>query len=376
VTTLTLTPLLPVPNKPVSILFTPSEASADFLRVWCTVAPTGSALDKRINSITDPRNRVNVFEGAPSTPWTANFDKGGCYTFLIQEYRKGSGYGGGYEGDPNNSENEEKLGSEQSVDVFVGQRVTMPVGPAANQATLVMWVWDSHIRATSKAFHGEDSPAIIAESPNPIVKTAVETSAVKTAVATLVDADLIAGTTIGDLTTRTQNLWSAFNAHCASVAGAHVNADTYNPLKTSFKVTSTQKAFIEFVNAAIVAFRRHMTNDTGQPSADDPPVIGPDSGEFHVSQKSDRANLPLFDSVSTFGEAYSAFADLRRCYVAHEADLDVHDNAFSVVLTDPPLLTTVHTAYLNVIAAATPTTPPAQSDGVQALISRAGCKEA
>lgn len=376
-TTLSHVPELPAPKRQVTSTFSLTESGSNFARVWCTVAPTGSELDGKLNSSTDPLNRFPVFEGASGATWSHTFDKGGKYTFVAQEYLKGSGYGGGYEGDPNNSTNEEKVGSEATLTLYIGQRVTQPIGPPGNQATLVLWVWNDRIQATTKAFYGEDSPSIAAQSPTPIVRTAIESTTVKAALANLVGADLTDSLTIGDMTSWTHSLWSAFNQHLQG-SGLHDTDDTYNFIRDSFDPTPDQKSYQDFVKEALRLLKQHVTNDTGQA---DPisGLSGPDTGEFHMAgglHLSDRAKIPLYENVSSFGEAYGALVDLYRCYDAHQRNDSVHDASNSFGLIAYTLVMLVHKAFLAVIASAVPTTPPAQSTGVQLLISSAGFKEA
>lgn len=295
---------------------------------------------------------------------------------MAQEYLKGSGYGGGYEGDPNNATNEEKVGVEVTLTLYIGQRVTQPIGPQGNQATLVLWVWNDRIRATTKAQYGEDSPSIAAQSPTPIVKTAMESTTVQTALDALVDADLADVNTVGTIADWTDNLYTAFNSHLVSV-GVHANDDTFNALAGSYSATPTQKAYQDFVNKALKLLRQHVTNDIG--TADlVTNAFGPDSGEFHVMaalKVSDRTNIPLYESVGTFAEAYGAFVDLVRCFDAHQRNEDVHVSVGIYPILTPSLVMTVHKRFLEVLATATPSVPPAQSAGVQTLISLAGFKE-
>lgn len=379
---LTYSPTYPVPKFQTTVTFSLTQSGTDFIRVWCTIAPTGSELDNRINSSHDPRNRVVVFEGSPSTPWNFSFDKGGKYTFVAQEYLKGSGYGGGYQGDPNTADKEAMVGAETTLTLHVGQRVTQPIGPPGSQATLVLWVWDNHIRATTKAFHGEDTPAITATAPDPVLKTAIESSTLVAPLATLINSNLSDGLVTGDLSTWTTLLFSGINAHFADL-GMHAAADDYNAIAASYGSLVDQKSFIEFVNQALKALRQHVTNDLGV-SVDPllgPKASGPDSGNFHHflgAYISDRQAVPLYTGVSTFAEAYGALADVWRCFDLHQNHTAPHDPGGTMTIQPIgtlPEIQRVHKAFLTVLAAASPATPPAQSTGVQNLISLAGFKE-
>lgn len=380
-TTIATSPALQVPGRQLVTTFTLTEETddftpkpANFVRVWCTVAPTGSSLEKKLNGATDQFNRVQVHEGAGNSTWSYTFDKGGKYTFVAQEYLKGSGYGGGYEGDPSSTSLEEKLGAETTLTIYIGQRTTQPIGPPANRATLVLWVWNDTIEATTKAFHGEDSPAIVAASPTPIVKTAIESTSVVAALAALVGESISDTGTVGVVDSWAHALWQGFSYHF-DAAGVHDTDDTDNPLRDSFTRSPDQKSFIDFVNQALKSLRQHVTNDSG--TADVSGFSGADSAGYHFDtvKLSDRANISLYDSVSSFAEAYGALADLYRCFDSHQTNLDVHALIDRFLISDLPLLMVLHQQFLTVLASASPDAPPAQSVGVQLLISSAGFKE-
>src|SRR5688500_19809668 len=98
--TLATTPTYPVPTRPALVVFSSSVGASNYIRAWCTVAPEGSELANRIAANRLNRALVYQDEGGSKHPWRYTFDKGGAYTFLVQEYTKGNHWGGGYEGDP------------------------------------------------------------------------------------------------------------------------------------------------------------------------------------------------------------------------------------------------------------------------------------
>ncbi len=368
-TALTHSPTLPAPKRQVAITLGATDSDADYVRVWCTIAPTGSELDGKLNNSKDPRSRVIVFEGQFGNQWNATFDKGGKYTFVAQEYLKGAGYGGGYEGDPNGAALEEKLGSETTLIIYVGQRGTQQIGPPGNQATLVVWVWDETIYRTTKAEHGEDSPAITAQSPSPSIKTAMESSTV-TAALTALGAGVTAAAATGNLATIVYDYWNQYDGHVQ--AFTHPDDDLFNYLNASFSNAYGQKDLQEFVNKALQLIKYHVTNDASLDTAGG--VFGPGSASYHNS--SDRASLPLYDNVGSFSDAYAALADLHRCYESHRVAEPAHDSPDTGhALAALPLILQVHSAFLTVLASTNPPVPPAQSIGMQTLISLAGFKE-
>ncbi len=364
-------PALPAPKRQVSVTFSLTESGSDFIRVWCTVAPTGSELDSKINSANDPRNRYQIFEGSVSQSWNFTFDKGGKYTFVAQEYLKGAGYGGGYEGDPNGAANEELIGAESTLTIHIGQRVTQPVGPAGDQSTLVLWVWDDTIRETTKAFHGEDSPCLAQLSTTPRALTALQSASVETALANLIDVNVT--TAIGNVSTIVSQLVDQINEHFAD-SSAHLTDDTANTIRLSFSFATSATELPKFVNQAIQSLSAHYVNDFGAAGTG---VYGPDTAAFHQPAStivSDRVNALVYQSVSSFGEAYGALADIYRSAVAHALNDTVHTLTSALGLSALPKILLVHSAYCAILASTNPAVPPAQSTGVQTLISSAGFK--
>lgn len=373
--TVTLIPEYPIPNKPVQVLFSADNASCNFIRVWVTVAPVGSSLDKSIKNTQDQRNRFEVFNGTPGSdfPLNTSFDKGGKYTFVIQEYKKGSGYGGAYQGDPDGGDLEQQLGSEQTVYIFIGQRLTQVIGPAQARSVITLWVWDDTIRTTFKSIHGEDTPSITATPLTDRIKSSIDSSEVKTALANLVGVNC--NTAIGALSTYVNDYFDNWNAHAVNTS-VHNDPDSFNRLDSSLRSASTSSTLKDFVNKSISLQKMHYLNDNALDfaSAMSGTQVGPGLADFHDA--SDRMHLSLYSSVGSFDEAFGALVDLIRCYEAHRITMGVHSNidGTNVMSALSPLML-VHKAYLSNIATDNPTPPEAQSAGAQILISAAGFKE-
>lgn len=372
--TISVTPTYPIPNRPIQLVFDTEHSDANFIRVWVTVAPTDSELDKNIKSDKDPRNRFEVYSGTGGVdfPFNTTLDKGGKYTFVIQEYQKGSGYGGSYQGDPNGSDLETKLGPEYTRYVYVGQRLTQPVGPTNLRATLNLYVWDQTILPTYKSVHGEDTPSITADPAVDLVKTAIESDSVKAALLALNNQS--AAAVIGDLEYIVNDYFIVWNAHISD-GEFHHNTDDLNWLNTSLKRSFTSSTLVDFVNACIFLNRLHFLDDNSQSKElEVTDNIGPGFGGFHV--ESDRPNLSIYQSVGGFDEAYGALVDLARSYESHRLAPGVHMEIDTANFLDNlPLLMQVHRAYLDIVSSPNPPAPPAQSTGAQALISGAGFKE-
>ena len=373
-TTISISPQYPIPGRVCNIIFTKSISNTNFFRVWVTVAPTDSELYNSIKNDKDPRNRFEVYSGSGGTdfPLSITLDKGGKYTFVAQEYVKGSGYGGAYEGDPNGSELEVKNGSEVNLYVFVGQRMTQVIGPPNYRATLNLYVWDDTIRATYRSIHGEDTPSITANPATDKVKSAIESTTVKSYLSAL--AGLTVSTAIGNLSAMVPEYHTNWKNHLLS-STFHNQSDSLNELDVSLLKSYTSNTLTDFVNKAITNQRYHFLDDTSLDGTITPPnPIGPGLGEFHTVQ--DRQNLSLYQSVGGFDEAYGAFVDLLRTCELHRVDTSEHLYADDVHVTSElsPLMK-VHREYLSIVASPNPPAPPAQSSGAQLLISGAGFKE-
>lgn len=379
-TTHLTSPTYPVPDREATVIFNLTESTANYVRVWVTVAPEGSDLAEKLKQAA--QNRVQIYEGDAGInhPFRFLAGKGGKYTLIAQEYKRGSASGGGYQFSPDTAVSETKLGTEATLSLFIGQRLSHKIGVGADTATLVLWTWDDHIRKTTLAVQGEDTPTIVATSPTPKAKAAIESTAVRTALADLVpDPEIAVATAVGDLGAVVIDLHSRLNGH-NSLGSSHFAADNDNLLKTSFASAQSPAELPSFVNNALQLMRRHRTNDHGgKPTADPPEPPGVESATYHKisgSFKADFVNMPLYQGVGSLEEAYGALADIWRAHQAHRVNLLVHTAVDSTnAMTALPKLLEVHRQFLTVLAATSPPAPPAQSDGAMTLIARAGFSE-
>lgn len=157
--TVATAPLLVVPTRRVRFTAT-LTAGGNWWRLWCTNAPFGSALRRRLDE-TDA-GRIELFAGDVQTVYETQLEHGGVYTLVAQEYTKGATtFGGGYQNDPDSAPTETKIGGENTLTQYVGQRLTTRVGtPALGTALLTLWVWNATIQATTLGQHGEETPAL------------------------------------------------------------------------------------------------------------------------------------------------------------------------------------------------------------------------
>ncbi len=376
--TLSTVPVYPPPNRETRLTFTLTESATNFVRVWVTDAPEGSELRAKLDSSTDPLNRYQFHAGpgGASAPVRETFEVGGKYTFVAQEYTKGaSDFGGGYQGDPDGDPTETKVGAETTLSFYVGQRMKSTIQAEADSVDLVLWVWNETIRATSADPHGEVSPALIKENPNPRELAAIESTAVQTALAALVD--VTAATAIGTIATILGSGAGGFikewNDHVADAA-VHEDADADNDLPVGLANAASAANLADTITAILPFVTWHYTNDANQGGS----ATGRDSGNYHnvSGKKNDNTNMPIVKSVNSPSDAYWACADLWRSYEAHRVSTAVHDSAdVTNVLTTLPLLLQVAYQVFTVWASIAPTVPDTQSTGAMHLIAKAGFTE-
>lgn len=367
-------PTYPVPGRKMRVVFALTESGTDYLRVWVTDAPQGSELKKELDD--SGKARSQVFEGDGNSAWEFAPDRGGCYRLTVQEYTRGaSTHGGAYEDDPNAAPSETKVGSESSLTLYVGQKLVSQLGVGGDVADLVLYVFDSTIRATTLEIQGEVSPRI--ENPSSDrARSAMVDSSVQTNLAAL-DGDVVA-TAIGTVSTIASDIVTNFNSHLDQ-ASVHQNDDEDNGVNPGFGSAVTPETMPRVLTETLTKMRRHMLNDAGSGPGTvndgaDPPVLTP----YHDvgGAKFDWTNLPLFVSVGDTASSYRALADIWRAYEAHRVSTTVHDAADSTNdLAALPALLTVHRYFFAALAALTPTVPDTQSTGAQLLITQTGAKE-
>jgi len=373
--TISSDPTYPVPNRQATLTMTLVESGSNWVRIWCTVAPDASQVAQTL--IKSNTHRVVVYEGAggANEPWRWTPDAGGKYTFAVQEYTRGGGFSGGYAGDTAAAPTETKCGLETTLYFYVGQRLTAPIGVGHDTASIVLWIWNATIRATSLQVHGEATPALTSQTPSAAAAIAMASTTVVNALAALVDVAV--STAVGTISTIVSDMVSKINAHIIVTAGSvHNAADSDNDIPIEFACAPGPGTLQEFVNATLPLLRRHRLNDCGGTSTTAP---GPGTAEYHKLggvRKADQTNQPLYGGVGSLADAYAALADIWRVHEAHRVSTAVHGAADSTnALTALPVLLALHKVYLDVLASYTPTAPPAAQSGAVTLIAKAGFVE-
>lgn len=378
--TLTTAPERAASGRKVSVALGIDETGANFARVWVTAAPAGSELRKKIDD--SRQSRVEVFSGDANSIWENTFDRGGRYTFQVQEYTRGrASYGGGYQYAPDTNPLETPVGTEYTVTVDIGQRMTCPVGAGGDTATLLFWVWGTTIRESTVALHGEASPTIIADSPTPKMAAAMESTAVRAAVTALKNTAV--STALGDISSIVADMVTKLNLHHGIAAGTHAlggGDDTKIPVQ--YASTMAPKDLPTFVNVALQMLKRHRTNDAGDGT-------GPGGALYHEpggDPKADFVSMPIIDAVAGLSDAYAALAEIYRSHQTHLPPSAADPGEYHELPTGPytesdfelnalPKLLQVHYEVFSVLAAIDPAVPPTQTEGATLLISQAGFSE-
>ncbi len=359
------------PGRETQVIFTLTESATNFIRVWVTAAPPGSKLRKELDESTHNRFLVHQGDGGSDTPWRNIFDIGGKYTFVAQEYTRGTAYGGGYQGSLAGAPSETKVGTESTLSLFIGQRMTSEISTGEDRATVVVWAWDETIRETSLAVHGEESPAIQNDTPTPRALAAMESAAVTTALLALRNQSV--ATAVGSASSILLDIVSKWNAHVAD-ATSHEDADSDNEIPLGLGSGVSPVNLKDSLSEILPLIRQHYLNDAVKGGV----TNGRDSGNYHNvgTKKNDNVNMPLVQAFGGLSDSYWALADLWRSYEAHRVSTSVHDVADSTnSLSALPLLLQVGLQFFTVLASTSPTVPPTQSSGAITLMSGAGFSE-
>ncbi len=362
--TLASTPTYPVPNRVVR--FTPTlSGGGNWFRIWVTNAPTGTQWRNDLDTTSAPRLEVYANDTVGQWEWTPT--KGGVYVFKAQEYTRGSGGSGGYQGAPSSAPSETKIGSETTISVYVGQRLTQTLGIAPDTATLALWVWNDTIRATSLVEHGEKTPSVTAPT-SPKAITATLNSSLITAVAAL--ANVSCTTALGTLSTVINDIIDNFNLHTQLEAGVHDDPDSESPVQPSFRSPDSPEGTVRTMQEVLRRLELHMRTDAG---------TGTGTGDWHdvgAGIVADWANLPVIKAPGNASQAMTAVGAAWAAYEAHRVSTAVHGIADATNTLDAlPAILNIHRLFATAIQANSPTAPETVNGGVTLLVHSAGFSE-
>ena len=359
--TITQSPAYPTRKTTISFAL---SGGGNYLRLFLTDAPPGSDYRKRLDD--SGASRIELFKGSSGQTFDFVDTKGGKYILAAQEYTQSvSTHGGGYSGDPLGYMTETKIGSETTVNVVFGTAVTQPIGVGSDTGTLRFWVWESTIRATSVALHGEKTPAIV-DVASPKAQVAAGSSSVTSGLTAL--AGVTVSTALGTLSTVFEDIRDSFNDHLTQ-AGVHTVNDTDNEIGPAFSSpsgTGLPRACAELVRRMYL----HMTNDASDGN-------GPGSGAYHKSPVvSDWVNLMIAPPPGDLAGVFACLGDAWRAYEAHRVATAVHTIADTTnTLAALPAILDIHSDFCAALASASPTAPATSKEGFVLIAHGAGMKE-
>lgn len=369
--TVVTVPTYALPKRPMQLLVTVTDSSANYARVWVTDAPGKSKLRKQLDE--NESGRVQIYEGDAKQAFAYDgFDVGGKYTLKVQEFSKGAVLqnGGGYEGAPNTYQGETAIGAEATISIYMGQRMVLPVGAGPDMCDLVLYVWNDTIRATTVAVHGEKSPALSAFKTER-ARFAGTNSTVIADLTYLVNQT--ATTILDDLSAAITDVITKFNLH-RSQATVHAANDTDNVIDPSFKNPKGPKGFIASVNEVLQKLDRHMRNAKDG-------ALATGSQGYHAPgavRQADLKYIPTVGAASDVGTAAVALWAIRASYGEHIGSLDVHTNADATNTLAGGAAGTLSYLFRDfflVLNASTPIVPSAEQTGAVQLTQLAGFKE-
>lgn len=331
--TITSDPQYPVPGDTVTLSCSGLTGSSAATRYELTSVPNRSALSTGI--LTDPA-------GAPVQYFVP--DAAGEYGLVAYDFRRSSGRGGAFSGDPV-SEARDVLLSTQTGTVSVADEMLLPIAGAGHSLTL---------RCLTAG-------GVIAEASlvNPTTEKARQCAldiAVLAAVAALEGEDADAAGE--DFVDGVVDFVAKFNAHLETTGSVHIKADTVNPIEPSL---------VDTIVGATYALSELEDHFIGHLTTDD------DGDPWHGTF--DHTNYSITAKSPGLAGGTVKLADMRRVYTNHLATIadDVHDSADVVnTLTAPSLLSSAIIAVLNFFASREPATPDGESDATLQVASLYG----
>ena len=364
--TITTDPAYPTPGADVRVTFAAS-GGGDYVRLFLTDAPIGSTLRADLDA-TDA-GQIAIYEGDVSGAATILGDVSGGYVFSAQEITKlgTSSYGGGFHSDAA-SYRTETVVSTDSATFYVGQRLTGKISLGnSHTATLVFWLWDSTIRQTTVADHGEASPRFDVPTNSPAsLRAAVGDSAVDAALVAL--RDITATAALGDADAAAANFFTRYEAHRVSPS-FHQAADSTHGITGAYSELGDITGLSDWLVYVGEKFSRHILN------ADSTGDVG--GGDFHdpggAGLKQDWGNALSLPGGGVF-QAQAGLAELHAAYESHRTWAG-HDNPDTTALTALPPLAAALSALISVHKSSAPTAPANDNPGTTLLVSSAGMSE-
>jgi len=369
--TITRSPQYATTTKPPKLSFTAPPSGGKRVRLFVQDAPTASKFKQEL--IKTGASRTQVFVGDIKEPFLFEADVPGAYTLVAQEIQVPK-FGGGYKGDTRghlavgSSTGVEKVLGESTTTIYIGVRVTIPLGVSPNTATLVLWVWGNDVIPTTAELHGEASPDIV-DASSAAAMTAATDSTVRARLADLgenpVSTILYDG---GTFDTIVDTMIDVLNSHFLNQPSVHGAEDQANYIADAWRSPGGKAAIPDTLTKMLDSLTKHVTTD----AANDGVEFGKGTGAWHLGQLADNLNKPLVATASELTDSWVALAEIWRVYMAHRNNTTVHTVADSTSMPSLPLLLRVHEAFLEVVASNQPTPAPDENPGATLLVHAQG----
>lgn len=356
-TTLVTSPALVLPNKDIQITFNGAASGTNFIRYSVTSAPEGSELWKKLKASKAARKEVDV--GDYGVPFRIKFDRGGVYTFFVEEIQRGSAFNGDHEGDTDGAPSETLLASSSKV-VYVGQRLDLKMGFGPDTAKLRVYVFNDSVRATNLAEHDIVTPDLVEPTTQKARNACTYVGS---------NIDVLVDETYTDILGNVNTVFGSLRATLADHMGnatAHNGADTYNPLNAAYGASSPAVA-----SASISALRRSLESHMS-----DTDETGPGEGGYHDASD----NRTRFAAPGASTDRLSqmvALSDIWRVYEIHRLTASgVHNSAdvTNVAAALPPLMD-LHRQFIEGLETTTPTVPNSINSAAAYLTQMGGFVE-
>ncbi len=354
---------VPIANKSLRLTF--DATTGNFVRVWCTAAPQGSKLRKKLDE--NKAARVHVFDCDSGKPTEFTLEAPGAYQLVATEFTKGAApYGGGYQFAPNADQSETRIG-ETALTLYVATPLKSVLGIGADTAELVLYVLNDTIRETTYSLHGVATP-VIQKPKSQKAGIASADASLAAVVNSLIGEP--ASTAIGSLGQLATYFIDKYNFHVAST-GYHAAADADNSIPASFRNPTTEKSLRATVTLLLTSLASHIRNDSRIA------VGGTGSVGTHVIsfvRVVDWSSIPLIEGSSTMADHVRALADFWRAYESHRGS-SVHLVPDPFNLAPLSKVLDAHRIFLASVASLNPTVPNTENAAKAVLVNGAGFEE-
>jgi hypothetical protein len=350
-TALSASPDLPLAGSQIRVSFTGTDSATTHIRLYATDAPVGSEIYEALQKT--EAGEIVKFNAKKTATWLFEPDKGGKYSFRIQEVVEGNSSASRFDGDTIGASSP-VLGASTSDYVSVGEAMTFTLGQSPDTADLKLCIWDDTVRETTLSTHGFPSPVIESHS-----SIRAEAAALNSTLRSLVIGlkDDTANTIVGGLDADFLLVKAAVNAHLAATGSIHSNTDTLRALGDGYGA-DTDSAAEQSINALRQALSDHMgaiLNTATTPVTTHDSADGKSAAQFSgASQGRSTHYLALADTIVTLE--------------SHKANTGAHGAADAApTVTGISVLLQICAAWWRAMRLTSPLAPSGRNTGAATL---------